>query len=230
MKVEKIGEVPGNILGMMADCCHKIQHGKITPAEFGLFLKRKNPFRKNDIDNNISSWKDFYQKFFGIAPDFSNIKIPEKQPGFDRLIIVAQGLTLNQVYGKCTENFPCSRYADDLDKAIIQKNDRDPGKGSYAIWVRDRIEADEELQNLSADVLKQKNIPGITLLERLLYELKYWIETEKHLDIQNWTLCAGSRDSGGGVPSAGWLGSKFEVSWCHSRSADPYLRARAAVS
>ena len=229
MKVEMIGEVPGNILGMMADCCHKIQHGKITPAEFGLFLKRKNPFGKNDVENNISSWQIFYQKFFGIVPDFSKIRIPEKQPGFDRLIIVVQGLTLNQVYSKCAENFPCRCYVDDLDKAITQ-NDRDPGKGSYAIWVRDRIEADEKLKSLSVDQLKEQGIIGITLLERLLYELKYWVETDKHLDIKNWTLCSGSRDSGGDVPRVYWCGGGLSVYWNSPDFHNDSLRARAAVS
>lgn len=182
-----------------------------------------------DVSISISSWKDFYQKFFGIDVDFSGIKIPEKKPGFDRLIIVAQGLTLNQVYGKCAENFPCSRYIDDLDKTIIQ-NDRDPIKGSYAIWVKDRIEADEELKNLSANDLKEKNIPGITLLERLLYELKYWAETGKHLDIQNWTLCAGSSDSDGDVPRVRWYDASLRVYWSFSDFRLDTLRARAAVS
>lgn len=177
----------------------------------------------------IIGWQKFYKKFFGIELDPSSIRIPEKQSGFDRLIIVPKGLTLNQVYDKCAENFSCSRYADDLDKEVIL-NDRDPNKGSYAIWVRDRIEADEELKNLSADDLEKKKIPGITFIERLLYELAYWAETGKHLDIQNWTLCAGSRGSGGAVPRVHWVGDGLRVHWSHSDDLSGLLRARAAVS
>ena len=182
-----------------------------------------------DVSILISSWKDFYQKFFGIDADFSKISILEKQPGFDRLIIIAQGLTLNQVYSKCAENFPCSRYTENLDKAITQ-NDRDSNKGSYAIWARDRIKADEELKNLSANDLKKKNILGITLLEHLLYGLKYWVETGKHLDIQSWTLCSGSRDSDGNVPNVRWYDDELEVSWHYPDNRSDDLRARAAVS
>ncbi len=229
MKNEKIGEVPGNVLGMMADLCHKLQHGAITPAELGNFLKRKNPFEEDNIGNSISSQLDFLQKFFEIELDFSNIRIPEKQPGFDRLIVVPKGLILNLVYDKCAENFPCSRYADDLDKAVIL-NDRNPNKGSYAIWVRNGVEADEELKNLSADDLKEKKIPGITLLERLLYELAYWAETGEHLDIHNWTLCAGSRDSDGFVPDVCWFDDGLKVYWRRSGYRFASLRVRAAVS
>jgi hypothetical protein len=42
--------------------------------------------------------------------------------------------------------------------------------------------------------LAARNIRGHYLLERLLYELKYFAETGKHLDIDNLTLCSGSRD------------------------------------
>jgi len=187
------------------------------------------PSRGMEILEAFVDWRRFYKNFFGITANLSNIRIPEKQPGFDRLIIVSKGLTLNRVYDKCAENFPCSRYIDDLDKAVIL-NDRNPNKGSYAIWVRDRIEADEELENLSVDDLKEKKIPGITLLERMLCELKYWEETEKHLDIQNWTLCAGSRDSGGDVPRVYWYDDELRVDWYHSDSRHGHLRTRAAVS
>jgi len=40
--------------------------------------------------------------------------------------------------------------------------------------VRDRQEADEENKNLSANQLKEQQFQGMTLMERLLYELIYW--------------------------------------------------------
>ena len=40
-KKEMVGDVPGKVLGMLADLAHKLQHGKITPEEFGLFCKEK---------------------------------------------------------------------------------------------------------------------------------------------------------------------------------------------
>ena len=185
-------------------------------------------FPKAGTDDAVSSWELFYREIFGLTADFSQLKLPPKRPGFDRLIIVAKGLTLNQVYETCAKHFPCWRYTEDLNTAV-PTNDRTPTE-TYAIWVRDRIEADEELKNLSADDLSGQKTKGVTLLERMLHELKYFLETGKHLDIENWTLCNGSRDSGGDVPSASWRDGGFKVCWYYCRDRDPYLRSREAVS
>lgn len=201
----------------------QVESGKITKEKLQLFLRGKN----SDQDR-IGEWQRFYQKYFGISTDFSNIKIPEYQNGFDRLLIIARGLTLNQVYDVCAKQFSCWRYADDLDKAITN-NDRDPAKSAYAVWFRNRQEADEELKNLSADQLKEKGILGITLLERLLYELKYWDETNNHLDISNWTLCARSRNADGNVPDVHWDDDKLKVNWYYANNHNDRLRSRAAV-
>jgi hypothetical protein len=41
-----IGTLPGNRLaGLLADTCHKIQHGGLTLEELALFNQRKNPFK-----------------------------------------------------------------------------------------------------------------------------------------------------------------------------------------
>ncbi len=176
----------------------------------------------------LRQWQDFYKKHFDLGFDFSRLSIPEQNPGFDRLIIVARGLTLNQAYDACVKHFPCWRYTDDLDKAVPD-NDRSPASNSYAIWVRNRVEADEELKNLSADQLKDQGILGITLLERLLLELAYWDETNKHLDIRNRTLCTGSRHSVGRVPYVHWDDDRLRVYWYGSQSVSDCLRARAAV-
>lgn len=190
----------------------------------------RNLFPKpEEISDPVKSWERFYKKYFGITVDFSALVLPPKREGFDRLIIVAEGLTLNQVSDVCAKAFPCWRYADDLNEAV-PTNDRDPKNGAYAIWIRDRVEADEELKNLSADTLTERNIKGITLLERMLFELKYFSETKKHLDTGNWTLCNGSRNSDGDVPSARWLDGKFWVYYSSSDYHCPGLRSRKAVS
>jgi len=204
----------------------QIGKGRITKSGLQRFL------RGGKVTRTVEQWKQewfyFYRRHFGLELDFSSLKIPEQQPGFERLIIVVQGLTLNQVYDVCAKNFSCWRYADDLDKSITL-NDRNPGRDSYAVWFRDRKEADEELKDLSADQLTEKKILGITLLERLLYELKYWDEVDEHLDISNWTLCAGSRNSDGYVPSVIWRSDRLKVSWDDSNSHRDGLRARVAV-
>ncbi len=203
----------------------QIDSGRITKARLQAWLRGEAD--DNNVQKQKDDWVKFYQKFFGFNLDLSS-RIPDCQPGFDRLIVVAKGLTLNQVYEVCAKHFPCWRYADDLDKAISH-NDRKPDQ-AYAIWVRDRVEADEELKNLSADQLKEQGIIGITLLERMLYELKYWDEVNGHLDKQNWTLCSGSRNADGLVPRAPGLDGRFRVYCHHSYSQLDYLRARAVVS
>ncbi|MDO8564554.1 MAG: hypothetical protein Q7R88_01015 [bacterium] len=180
------------------------------------------------IRDPLKQWEVLYREEFGETHDFSGLRIPEKQKGFGRLIIVAKGLTMNGVYDACVKRFPCWRYADDLD-GNVPTNDRTPTE-HYAIWVRDRVEADEELKNLSADDLAARNIKGVTLLERMLHELKYFLETWKHLDIQNVTLCSGSRNADGCVPSAGWGGGEFGVGWGYRGDRLPSLRSRQAVT
>jgi hypothetical protein len=174
-------------------------------------------------------WEAFYLKHFGLTADFSKVSIPSQLEGFTRLIIVAQGVTLNMIMAACKKHFPTWQYADDLDKSIT-KNDRTATNGAYAVWFRDRIEADEEMANKSANDLVQAGVNAITLLERILMELEYFGRTGQHLDIQNWSLCAGSRNSDGDVPSCRWRDDGFYVSWRNVDYRSPSLRARVAVS
>lgn len=177
----------------------------------------------------IADWQNFYRDVFVIETDFSNLRIPERRDGFDRLIIVAQGMTPQRLYDKCVELFPCWRWTNDnLDKVVESR--RTSKDRAYAIWVRDRVEADEELKNMSAEQLDEDGIPGISLEERFIYEFKYFKETGKHLDIQNVTLCTGSRDSDGDVPGVGWDGGELSFYWYYSLYADGDLRSRQVVS
>ncbi len=141
------------------------------------------------LTDQVKQWENFYREVLGITADFSQVKLPERKEGFNRLIIVVNGLTHDQVYDACAKCFKCWRYSDDLDVSVTE-NDRDPNRdGTYAIWVRDVVEADEGLKNLSANNLKKQKTKGVTLTERMLHELKYFLETGKHLDIENVTLC-----------------------------------------
>lgn len=182
----------------------------------------------------IAEWTQFYLDYLGLTVDLSGVKIPEHKNGFDRTIIIAKEL-LTTSKGKphmfiieaMRKYFPVWTYVDDLDKAIT-KNDRWPD-ASYAVSFRDRVEADEELKNFSADNLAKCNIQGIAYLERSLYELKYFAETGKHLDIENWTFCSGSRDSDGRIPSVGWVGDELSVRWCDPSYSSGRLRSRSVA-
>jgi len=95
----------------------------------------------------------------------------------------------------------------------------------------DNVEADEEYKNMSANDLGEiKGFQGITLRERLLMEIQYFDKTGKHLDVDNITLCSGSRCSDGDVPYVGRDGDgDVNVGEDDAQDQDPYLRARRAT-
>lgn len=194
--------------------------------ELGVFLAG---LRRNS-DVVIAEWTVFWQCLGVPLLDVSGIVIPPHQPGFDRVLVIPRWLTTSAAYALCKSRFACSSYyGDDLD-AAIPRNDRDPKNGSYAIRVRDRVEADEELKNLSAEDLTYRSVAGITFLEREVFELKYHEETGKHLDIKNWTLCSGSQSSAGRVPLAHWHGGRFYVRWLDPQDRRDDVRSRGVVS
>ena len=177
----------------------------------------------------ITDWQQFYHDLFGLEIDLLGLSVPAKKKGFDRLVIVAQGMTLQRLYDNCVKLCPCWKWTDQNLDEIVQ-SERTAKDGTYAVWFRDVVEADEELKNLSANDLKEKGIPGITLEERLLMELKYFKETGNHLDIKSWTLCSGSRYSSGEVPCVSWSSGRLGVDWCRPGHAGGHLRSRRAVS
>ncbi|OGM98839.1 MAG: hypothetical protein A2736_01150 [Candidatus Yanofskybacteria bacterium RIFCSPHIGHO2_01_FULL_41_27] len=230
MAKQVVGGVSGATLGMLADLILKLKSGGITECELERFTNRQNPF--GTVENHLAEWERFYFEVFGINANFSRIKIPAKRQGFNLLVIVLEGMTPQQLFDKCKERFKTWKYTDQSLDEIVN-SERTAKDGSYAVWFRDRVEADEELKNKSADNLKKAGISGITPEERLLLELFYHWKTGKHLDILNWTLCSGSRYSVGGVPIVGWHGGydRLSVGWCNAGSRDDEeLRSRQAVS
>lgn len=146
---------------------------------------------------------------------------------------VLKGVTCNKIiagYKKAGVNVWA--YDDDLDK-YVTVNDRDPNRdGSYSVSFKTTVEADEENKNQSADQRRAEECKDITLLERLLMGLAYFLVTGKHLDVKNWTLCSGSRGSSDFVPDVGWdsYSRKVFVVWYDSGDRDDGLRARSVVS
>ena len=224
-----VGEVQGNILGMLADLMLKLQNGVITPGQLGKFLKKEDPFIIGDYLEIIAEWEKFYKKYFDLGCDFSSVHVPEKPAGKYRLLIVGD-ISLEKLYVKCKELFPCWRWTnDDLDKIVVW-NERDAKESVYAIWVKDVVEADEDLKNLSADDIKGRGLMTETLAERFIHGLMFFDETSKHLDIKNLTLCTGSRCADGDVPDVSWCGDgEMHVHRYHPDRRNVHLRARSAV-
>jgi hypothetical protein len=179
-------------------------------------------------DGWVAEWQRFYKDVFDFEVSLTDVEIPSEQRDFYWVVMVAPGLILNQVWMKCGERFSTySEVDDDLDKNILT-NDR-TSFVAYAKRFRGRVEADEENNNLSANALAARNAQSITLLERLLLELWYHWRTSEHLDLDSITLCAGSRDSNGGVPAVGWLDDRVEIRIYNLDSVEVVLCARSAV-
>jgi hypothetical protein len=212
--------------GQLEDFFRQIKDGSIGSKEMQAILEHRNPWP----EMNLGLWTAFYQKHFNLVVDFTGLKIPAK-PATDewRLLVILKGLMNNQVYEVCQKQFLCWKHTGDLNTAF-PKNERNTQTGTYAIWVRDTVEADEVHQNKSTIMIKEAGIRTETLLERMIHELAFFSETGKHLDVINITLCSGSRDSDGFVPCAHWFESKFQVFWQFVGSQNGDLRAREVVS
>jgi len=194
-------------------------------------IKKPEKMKNQEFSEQIENWQNFYQETFKITPDFSDLEIPEKREGFDKLIIVDKWMTVQKLFDKCKELFPVGKYIEEnLDKIIT--SDRHAEKEAYAIWIRDRIEADEEWKNLSADDVEEEGLITQTLEERLIQELEYFKRTKEHLDDKEnaITLCAGSRRSDGRVPNLGWHRNKLIIASCLSDRRSGHLRPREVVA
>ena len=152
---------------------------------------------------DVAGWERFYEKHFGLTVDLSNLHVPPKPDYPCRAIVAVSQLTNNKVFDAGTKAFEGKtwRYTNDLDTVydVVQRP-----SGPCVVWLRNVVEADEDMKNKSADDIETAGTNTLTLKERMLLELEYHDETGKHLDVQKIMLCAGSRYSGGGVPSAHW--------------------------
>jgi len=221
-------QLPVVTLGTLYDLLQKLAgpNGQMWFQSLKRFLREEHCFTTSDIREE---WQEFYRRYLRMSVDFSDIQILDNPGGFDRVIFIPKGLKLNDLIKVMRKHFKVWTCVDNLDKDVIE-NDR-VADCNYVIRLRDREESDEELENTSVDQLKERGIDSITLLERLVYELKYWSETGQHLDIQNATLCAGSRVSNDGVPSvySHLRDDEISIYWCFSVDSHVNLHSRQVV-
>ncbi len=196
----------------------------VTKASILIKTGGSNPY----FDQQFDYWVELWRKKVGIKnPNFIGIAPFVEHTGYRPMILPKHKLITPQyLYDCCREKFGCWKWYDDSLDNVVRKNDRDPRAGAYVAWFRDRVEADEELKNLSALNIEEKKIPGITLLEREVMEYDHFNRTGGHLDINNITLCTGSRYGDGHVPLVDWRGGEMDVYGCLPRYADGNLRSR----
>lgn len=204
-----------------------LMHKKGLARDLGKFFRDRYAAQSASID--LASWTDFYARIFGKKVDLSGIVVAQKPQGDHWPIVIVPGITNNHAFAACEKTFGASRYTDDLNtiRDIVERP-----RVAYCIWVKATIEADPDLANVSAEQIAERKLNTITLLERLILELKYFDETKQHLDIENVTLGASSRDADGGVPDVGWSSGsrRLRVYWAGVDGRDSFIRARAAVS
>jgi hypothetical protein len=213
-------------LGALKDFHRQCDDGSIALYQLRAFLEHSDPFTTLPDIN----WPETY-KALGLQDEYGAVKdlvIPERPDLW--VMPVAKGVTSNKVvngHKKLGVNFYL--YAEDLDVAV-PTHDRDANRdASYVVGFRRVIEADEENANKSANQLAQIGHKGITLPERLLLGAGFYVATGQHLDVVNWTLCTGSRSSGGDVPDVCWSPARrlVYVHWCAPDDSDDYLRSRS---
>jgi len=158
----------------------------------------KIPFNGN-MEEVIAGWVGFYKTHFDINLDVAEVNVPEHHSDFDRLIIIAKGVSLNHVYEVMKKKFTSWKWCVGDLESHMQESERGCTLVSYAIWVRDSGEVDENLRNIPVNGTECPEDTE-TLLERLLHGFKYWVETGTHLDVKTYTWCPSSRHVDGTIP------------------------------
>lgn len=208
-----------------------IKEDKDLAKELFEFVKVK--LQPDSVDAvYLASWKKVYKEWFDMDINISGLKVPENyDPEKHFLVLVAKDITMNAVVKAMKKRFNVYLSTEDLDSSVT-KNDRNPQDGNYLVLFNRNIEADEEFKNMSANDLAKKGHKGITLFERLLLEVLYYNKTKEHLDINNWTLCSGSRFSDGHVPCVHWYSGhgKLNVFWYFPDGSGGGLGSRSVVS
>jgi hypothetical protein len=141
----------------------------------------------------ISGWERFYKKYFGLDVEFGNVIVPAKSGDYDRVIFIPAGLTCVEVVNASEKLFQVDTSITDLDTKF--KSIRTTEK-SYAIRLEEKTFSYSSVI-FSTKRFSEKTINSATLLERLVYGLKYFLETKQHLDTDEAhgvTYCVASFD------------------------------------
>lgn len=210
----------------------QIDDGSIVNSQLQAFLEHRNPFFSMDISNQLLRWQEIFDEI-NISCDVSKVFVPEKQTGFERLIVVPKGLLMNKMVEIMRGKFEVWTCIDDLDENLV-KNSRSNKECAYAIWVQDRVKVEKKAKKTNINITKtsEEEVAGITLLEWFLYELMYFLETGRSLDIKSLTLCSGSLYSDGNIPSVYWSPScnKVNVIWYNPNNINENIYTRAVIS
>ena len=155
-------------------------------------LRRLLEFALEFNCSSASEWEKFYKDYFNMYFSFSHVTTHSPIGAFDRVIIdpVVKKLGLDEIVEVCRNFFSVVIDMKDSDWKVLKHAHEDKHIIPYFFLVRNIREADIELTGSVEEFLKKNTDKRyISLSERLLFELKYWSETDKHLDNKSPTLC-----------------------------------------
>jgi hypothetical protein len=144
------------------------------------------------------SWQALYDKYFAhlnfTVPVLVQVSGRWTEP-------VAQGLTCDLVY----DAWPFNKWKScdgSIDTQLdMTREARKVSDGSYLVQVANGIEPDAQYLGKSTNAINSQGLIWTTLLERMLLELMYYEQTDKHLDVEDITFCSGSLYLHGSIPS-----------------------------
>jgi hypothetical protein len=168
-----------------------------------------------------SDWEKFYKDQFGLEVDFSQTKVPDFLIGQQeskedwRLLGFPQGFySIDKAVEQANLLFPCDKYYEYLDEDM--RGHTRNARSSYFIWVQNGI-------NPSAYWIgkapKRDGLnKGLTLLEAIIFQMKYFLETGTHLNPECDTYCNGSRNKQDYIPCIGFKNGVCKIGWVEKES------------
>ncbi len=228
-RIEQLGSLAGFIVDFLATILNFSQVEYWLGHKTELKKKLREIFSIIDEFSEIrEEWQKFYKTHFNWDVGFGQVIIPLKPEGKWRLLFIPKGMNLNLSFSICEKLFKSWRYTEDLNQAVT-KNIRNTDS-HYAVWVRDEVEPDQEFLGKSTRQADPDMKIGITLLERIIFEIKYFTENGNHLDVTGLTYWSGSRYAYGDVPIACLDNNgKFSVDWSYLDNCDSKYGIRSAV-
>lgn len=200
---------PESVLAALSSLLLKHQQGKISLEQLEILVKSDRYFYSSEEAGEFfHEWDNFYRRILGsnfkISCYQSAAIIPTYQSGFRWLVFIPGNLTLKMIIEACRDEFIVEIEHEELFHNL--RHDRTgpnfTSDGSHYFGIRNRVESDQKLVGLSASRIWEQDITSINLIEMLVLQLKYRLDTKQHLNIKRGTVCAGS-----------WLGSKTAKGW-----------------
>lgn len=154
----------------------------------------------HSIELQLAKWQDFYSRHFGEQHDFSGVRIPAQQLGFNQLILVPTGMTPYRAIVRCQELFAVYYVVYGLEQngGHGQYTHSRTANQSYALWLEGKFQHIGSTKDAFEAAVTRHHSDSLTMLERLLLELKYFDENPGHhpnpvKSLERYELCFGSQ-------------------------------------